>query len=117
MRFGDTVISPPFNEQRRTPRYAVRQIAMILTGPDRVARYCLIVDKSAGGVRLRTRSDFEAPSEFVLRLADIETTYKTVWRNSQLVGVERVSRIAGQCVVWGRFGTGPNHDKGEPNHG
>lgn len=66
---------------------------MILTGPDWVPRYCLIVDKSAGGVRLRTRSDFEAPSEFVLRLADTETTYKIVWRNGQLVGAERVSRV------------------------
>jgi hypothetical protein len=87
------VISPARNEQRRTPRHAVRQIGMILTGPDRLTRYCLIEDRSAGGVRLRTRSDFEAPSEFNLRFADTETTYKIVWRNGQLVGAERVGRI------------------------
>jgi hypothetical protein len=87
------VILPAFNEQRRTPRHRVRQIALILTGPDRVARYCLIEDKSARGVRLRTRSDFNAPNEFVLRLADTETQYKVVWRHSPLVGAERVSRV------------------------
>jgi hypothetical protein len=93
MRFGDTVIPPVFNEQRRTPRHAVRQIATILTGPGRTTRYCLIEDRSAGGVRLRTRSDFEAPSAFALRFADTETTYKTVWRIGQLVGAERVGRV------------------------
>jgi hypothetical protein len=66
---------------------------MILTGPDRAARYCLIEDKSACGVRLRTRSDFEAPSKFVLQLADTEATYKVVWRTGQVVGAERVSRV------------------------
>jgi PilZ domain len=87
------LILPARNEQRRTPRHAVRQIATILTGSGRIARYCLIEDRSAGGVRLRTRSDFEAPSEFDLRFADTETTYKIVWRNGQLVGAERVGRV------------------------
>lgn len=86
------MISPAFKERRRTPRHAVRQIA-ILTGPDRVAHYCLILDKSAGGVRLRTRSDFDAPSEFVLCFADSETTYKVIWRNDQQAGAERVSPV------------------------
>ena len=84
---------PAFNEQRRTPRHRVRQIAIILTGPDRVAHYCLVEDKSAGGVRLRTRSNFEVPSEFVLLLADTETTYKVVWRDNAVAGAERVSRV------------------------
>ena len=97
------MIPHAFNEQRRTPRRAVRQIATILTEPGRTTRYCLIEDRSAGGVRLRTRSDFEAPSEFALRFADTDTTYKTVWRNGQLVGAERVGRVKRLPVR--RFGT------------
>jgi hypothetical protein len=87
------VISPLFKELRRAPRHAVRQIAMILTDPDQAPHYCLILDKSAGGVRLRTRSDFVLPNEFVLRVAGVETRYKVVWRNGPLLGAERVTRV------------------------
>ena len=34
-----------------------------------------------------------APNQFVLRLADTETRSKVVWRDSLLVGAERVSRV------------------------
>jgi hypothetical protein len=77
------VISPAI-DRRRTPRHPVLQIAEIVAG--RVSCYGLILDRSDGGVRVRTRSDFEAPNEFSLRFADTESRYKVVWRNGSLVG-------------------------------
>jgi hypothetical protein len=59
---------------------------MILVDPGATPHYCLIVDKSNGGVRVRTTSDFQAPSEFLLRCADTEFKYKVVWRNGSLLG-------------------------------
>src|SRR5690242_5405053 len=51
-----TVISLTFEERRRTPRRQVHQIGMILAEPREAASYCLVTDRSDGGVRIRTRS-------------------------------------------------------------
>jgi hypothetical protein len=79
------MISPAI-DRRRAPRHPVQQIEMILVDPGATPHYCLIVDKSNGGVRVRTTSDFQAPSEFLLRCADTEFKYKVVWRNGSLLG-------------------------------
>jgi hypothetical protein len=73
-------------DRRREPRHPVVQIAMILANPSAAPRYCLIVDRSTGGVRLRTTSDFQALSEFVLRCRDMECKYKVVWRHGTSLG-------------------------------
>ena len=80
-----TMISPAI-DRRRAPRYPVQQIGMIQTHPGATPRYCLVVDRSAAGVRVRTTSDFQAPSAFVLRCADTELKCKVVWRNGSLLG-------------------------------
>ena len=90
------MISSTF-ERRREPRRAVQQIGMISAQPGEQPRYCLIVDRSDSGVRLRTTSDFEAPDQFVLRLAATEATYNVVWRKGSILGAKRVS---GACLTY-----------------
>ena len=79
------MISPAI-DRRRSPRYPVQQIAMIFANPEGAARYCLILDKSDGGVRLRATSDFKPPTEFFLRVADTKSRYQVVWRNGSILG-------------------------------
>jgi hypothetical protein len=59
---------------------------MLPTEPTAPDHYCLIEDWSEGGVRIRTRSDFEVTSVFILRIAEREGKYKVAWRKGQLVG-------------------------------
>jgi len=73
-------------DRRREPRHPVLQIAMILANPSAAPRYCLILDRSNSGVRLRTTSDFQAPNEFFLRCKDTESKYKVVWRHGASLG-------------------------------
>jgi hypothetical protein len=73
-------------DRRRAPRHPVQQIGMMRVDPDSALRYCLILDRSSGGVRVRITSDFQAPSEFLLRCAASEFKYKVVWRNGSLLG-------------------------------
>jgi hypothetical protein len=76
----------PATDRRRAPRHPVQQIGMIRVDLDSTPRYCLILDKSSGGVRVRTTSDFQAPGEFLLRCAASELKYKVIWRNGSLLG-------------------------------
>jgi hypothetical protein len=78
-------------ERRREPRHPVQQIGMITAQPREQPRYCLIVDRSEHGVRLRTTSDFAAPDEFLLRFAATEARYNVVWRKGSILGAKRVS--------------------------
>ncbi len=78
-------------ERRREPRHAVQQIGMITGQGSEHPRYCLIVDRSASGVRLRTTSDFAAPDRFVLRLAATEARCNVVWRKGSTLGAKLVS--------------------------
>ena len=86
-----TVVSLAFDGRRRRPRHRVRQIGMILAQPGRAVCYCLLMDRSEGGVRIRTRSDFQAPSEFVMRLGDIDRRYSVVWCEGPILGAKLVS--------------------------
>jgi len=88
----DEVISPAFDERRRTPRRPGAQIGKILTDRDAAPRYCLVIDESADGVRVRTTPDFEVPDKFILQHASTEGTYKTVWRRGVLAGAHVISR-------------------------
>ena len=79
------MISPAI-DRRREPRHPVQQIGMIQEHPGAAARYCLIIDRSKTGVRVRTTSDYQAPSAFVLRCRDTELKYKVAWRKGSLLG-------------------------------
>jgi len=82
--------SPAFKDRRRTRRHPVHQIGMILAQPGGTALYCLVVDRSDGGVRIRTTSDFEAPNEFVMRVGNADSRYSVVWRKGPVVGAKLV---------------------------
>ncbi len=99
---GGAVISPayndrrrtprwPLNDRRRTPRQLVLQIGSILAERTGTPHYCLVIDRSDGGVRLRTTSDFALPDKFVLHFANTETTYNVVWRNGSVAGAAILS--------------------------
>jgi len=85
-----TLISLTFDGRRRKPRHRVRQIGTILAQPGRPVCYCLVLDTSEGGVRIRTRSDFQAPSKFVMRLGNIDRKYSVVWREGPILGAKLV---------------------------
>jgi hypothetical protein len=94
MHVGDdmgTVISLAFDGRRRRPRHRVRQIGIILAQPGCAVWYCLVLDMSEGGVRIRTRSDFKAPGEFVMRLGNTDRRYSVVWREGPVLGAKLVS--------------------------
>jgi PilZ domain len=78
-------------ERRREPRHPVQQIGAISAQSGGEPRYCLIVDRSESGVGIRTTSDFEAPDQFVLRLAATEASYNVVWRKGSILGAKLVS--------------------------
>jgi hypothetical protein len=86
-----TVISLAFDGRRRAPRRAVRQIGTILSKQGMATCYCLVLDRSDGGVRIRTRSDFKTPSEFVMRLGNADRRYTVVWRKGPVLGAKLVS--------------------------
>lgn len=84
-------MTSPALDRRRERRHPVQQIGMISAQPGQQPRYCLIVDRSDTGVRLRTTSDFAAPDQFALRFAAIEAKYNVVWRHGSMVGAKRIS--------------------------
>jgi hypothetical protein len=77
-------------ERRREPRFPVQQIGMISSRLGGLPRYCLIMDRSRDGVRLRTISDFASPNQFVLSYAANEARYDVVWREGSILGAKRV---------------------------
>jgi hypothetical protein len=85
----DTVSSSTF-ERRHEPRYPVQQIGLLSSRLSDRPRYCLIMDRSQDGVRLRTTSDFESPNQFVLSYAASEARYDVVCRKVSLLGAKRV---------------------------
>jgi hypothetical protein len=86
------VTSPAFDERRQTPRRSAGHIGKILTEQGVAPRYCLVIDESDHGVRVRTTSDFEVSDKFILHHASTEGTYKAVWRRGVLVGAQLISR-------------------------
>lgn len=78
-------------ERRYEPRYPVHQIGMISGQPGDQPRYCLILDRSDSGVRLRTTSDFAAPQQFMLHFAAMAARYNVVWRKGSILGAKLVA--------------------------
>jgi len=85
------VISLAFDGRRRTPRHRVHQIGLILAPSGGAVCYCLVMDMSGGGAQIRTRSDFKAPSEFVMRLGNADRRYSVIWRKGPVLGAKLVS--------------------------
>jgi len=86
-----TVIPLAFDGRRRTRRHRVHQIGLILAQPGGAVYYCVVMDRSDGGIQIRTRSDFKAPSEFVMRLGTTDRRYSVVWREGPVLGARLVS--------------------------
>jgi hypothetical protein len=90
---GDTMIWHTFDNGRRTVRRRLGHIGTVMAEPGTTPRYCLVIDESDSGVRVRATPDFEVPGKFILSHAGTEARYKVVRRNGRLVGAERVSRV------------------------
>jgi len=80
-----------FEERRQSPRRPAGHIGKIITEHGVRPRYCLVIDASDQGVRVRTTSDFQVPDKFTLHYASIEGTYKAVWRRGVLAGAQLIS--------------------------
>jgi len=80
-------------ERRQSPRYALKQLAMIKPNDGAPARYCSVLDVSDSGVRLDARG-IDIPDEFVLFFSGSSSArdgkYKVVWRGEQKVGAKLV---------------------------
>jgi hypothetical protein len=111
-------VASPIIDRRREPRLPVLQIGMILADPGAAPRYCLILDRSNSGVRLRTTSDFQAPSEFFLRCMDTESKYKVVWRRgSSRRDGHPLKMHERRLVLWSRRGfSGKSTIEETPEH-
>jgi hypothetical protein len=85
------VIPLPF-DRRGSPRRPAQHIGKILIEPMAPPEYCLVTETSEDGVRICTALDFEAPSVFTHRFADIEARYKVIWRNGYFLGAELLNK-------------------------
>jgi hypothetical protein len=70
--------------------------------PDAMPHYCLVIDESDRGVRVRAPQNFDVPNKFILRHSGTEARYKVIWRKGRQVGAKGISRVkhlthAGEC--------------------
>ena len=99
---GDTMIWHTFEDGRRTVRRRLGHIGTIIAEPDAIPHYCLVIDESASGVRVRAPQNFDVPGKFILRHSGTEARYKVIWRKGRQVGAKSISRVkrlthAGEC--------------------
>ncbi len=82
--------------RRRSVRHRRCRAAKIKLGGGALARECLVVDISDGGVRLNVEG-LDVPDEFVLLLSGDgvvrESAYKLVWRRGDEIGAKFVSVV------------------------
>jgi hypothetical protein len=90
--------SPKLYEERRGSlrRHVFRSVKMLI-GADTLARECLILGISDGGVRLYVVG-FDVPDEFVLLLSGDDVIeeankFRIIWRQDNEVGAEFVSGV------------------------
>ncbi len=85
--------SPRLEERRRSPRRQLYRMAKMKFGTGTLARDCLVIDISGGGVRLNV-GELDVPDEFVLLLFGDgvvrENAYQKVWRHGHEVGAKLV---------------------------
>jgi hypothetical protein len=94
------LLPKPYEDQRRSPRYAVKRLAKIeLSGSD-PWRYCLVTNMSEGGVRLHTPG-FAVTDEFVLTVSSEypgkNGIYRVVWRHGSDVGAKFLAPTAAEA--------------------
>jgi hypothetical protein len=84
-------------ERRQSPRYPLERLAKIQAGAGMPPRICLVVDISAGAVRINGYG-FDIPDEFVLRLSgdgpSQDGTYRVIWRFAAEIGAKLVAPSA-----------------------
>jgi len=82
--------------RRRSARRYHCRAAKIQLGGGTVARDCLVINISNGGVRLNVEG-LDVPDEFVLLLSEDgivqESTYKVIWRFGHELGAKVVSVV------------------------
>lgn len=78
-------------ERRQAPRRRLGRLATIQFGNGVKSHYCLVIDISAGGVRIHING-FKVPDKFVLLFPGDGPTqsgnYKVAWRRDQDVGAK-----------------------------
>jgi hypothetical protein len=98
-----------FDEKRGSARRRQVRAARILLGAGAVARDCLVLDISDGGVRLDV-GGLDVPDEFVLLLSDDgvvrESAYQVVWRRGHEVGAKFVSVVRSGFALQDQFPLG-----------
>jgi PilZ domain len=82
--------------RRRSLRRYHCRAAKIQLGGDQLARDCIVINMSRGGVRLNVKG-LDVPDEFVLFLSDNgivqKSTCKVAWREGNEVGAKFVAVV------------------------
>jgi PilZ domain len=82
--------------RRRSPRRHACRAATIRFGGDALARDCLVINVSKGGVRLNVKG-LDVPDEFVLCLSNDgiiqESACKVAWRSGDEVGAKFIAVV------------------------
>jgi hypothetical protein len=80
--------------RRQSPRRHLCRAAKIRFGRDALARDCLLIEVSKGGVRLNVEG-LDVPDQFVLCLSNDgiiqESTYAVIWRFGDELGAKFVA--------------------------
>jgi hypothetical protein len=91
-----------FKNGRRTVRRRLGHIGTIIAEQNATPHYCLVIDETDRGVRVRAPQNFDVPSKFILRHSGTEARYKVIWRKGRQVGAKGISRVTrlthgGEC--------------------
>jgi PilZ domain len=87
----------PHDDRRLSRRRLLNRVARIQIGDGSLARDCLIIDISDGGVRLHAKG-YEVPDEFILLLAGDDAksrgrVHKVVWRLGYEIGAKFLGHV------------------------
>jgi hypothetical protein len=80
-----------FEDQRQSPRYPFERVARLQPADGGKVVFCLVVDTSDGGIRLRAAGKIKIPDQFRLQIAGDDPangTYEVVWRLGSDVGAK-----------------------------
>jgi hypothetical protein len=81
-------------DQRQALRYPLERVAKLEPADGGRVLFCLVVDTSDGGIRLRGFGEIEIPDQFVLNISGDGPArngrYQVVWRHAPDVGAKLV---------------------------
>jgi hypothetical protein len=85
-------------DQREAQRYPLERVAKLEPADGGRILFCLVVDTSNGGIRLRGFGEIEIPDQFVLHISGDGPArngrYQVVWRQPPDVGAKLVEPTA-----------------------